>query len=91
MISTAQPTSPSPQHCLSLCNTGSPQNGANDSYNHILDDFVNSLVEESNNKDGKNIMDKGKAKNYSDNTDNNNAGDGDHSNNNSNNTTPISS
>ena len=71
---------------MSSCDTGPPENGANNSYNYILDDFVNGLAEESNNKDSKNIMDEGKAKNYSnkndnsDNTDDNDFGNSDSSN-----------
>jgi hypothetical protein len=48
------------------------KNGANDSYNYILDDLVNGLAEKSNNKDGKNIIDKSKAKNNSNGSDNSN-------------------
>jgi len=39
---------------------------ANNSCNYILDGLINGLAKESNNKDGKNVVDKGKAKNYSD-------------------------
>jgi len=58
---------------------------ANNSHNYILGDLVNSLAKKSDNKDGKNIIDKGKAENYndgsdnSDDTDNNDSGDGDSS------------
>jgi len=53
-----------------------------------LDNFINSLVKKSNNKDSKNVMDEGKAGNYSDESnnsddiDNNDFGDSDSSNNN---------
>jgi len=62
--------------------------GLIDSYNYILNNFINDLAEESDNKDSKNVMDKGKAENYSNkssdsnNTDDNNFKDGDSSNNN---------
>jgi hypothetical protein len=62
------------------------ENRANNSYNYILNNLVNSLAKESNNKDGKNIIDKGKAENNSDgsnnsnNTDNNDSRDGNSSN-----------
>ena len=81
MVSTTWPTSPSPQHCISPYNTRPPEYRANNSYNYILDNFINGLTKESKNKDSKNVTDKGKAKNYSDrsddsnNTDNNNFGD----------------
>ena len=72
--------SPSPR------NTGPPQDRASNSCNYILDDPVNGLAKKSdysnNNKDGENIIDKGKAENYSDRSDDsgdidNNASDGD--------------
>jgi hypothetical protein len=71
---------------MSPRNTKPLKDGANDSHNYILDNFINSLAEESNNKNGKNIIDKGKAKNNSngsnnsDNTDNNNSRDSNSSN-----------
>ena len=62
---------------------------ANNSCNHILDNIVNGLAKENdNNKDGKNVMDEDKAKNYSNgsnnsgDTDDNNSGDSDSSNSN---------
>jgi len=61
------------------------EDGANDSHNYILDDLVNGLAEESDNENGKNVVDEGKAKNYSDgsddsdNTDNDNSRDSDSS------------
>jgi hypothetical protein len=67
---------------MSPYNTRPLEDRANNSYNYILDDLINGLAKESNNKDGENVIDKGKAKNYSDgsdnsdNTDNNNSGDG---------------
>jgi len=70
---------------MSPYNTGPLEYRANGSYNYILDNLVNSLTEESNNKDGENVTDKGKAENYSngsndsDNIDNNNSRDGDSS------------
>ena len=66
---------------MSLYNTKPPENRANNSCNYILDNFINSLAKKSNNKDSENVMDKGKAKNYSNgsdnsnNTDDNNSGD----------------
>ena len=69
-VSAARPTSPSPRHYTSPRDTGPPEDGANDSRNYILDDLVNSLAEESdNNEDGENVMDEGKAENYSDGSD----------------------
>ena len=73
---------------MSPHNTRLLEDGANNSYNYILDDLVNSLTKESNNKDGENIIDKGKAKNNSDgnnnsnNTDNNNSSNSNSSNSN---------
>ena len=73
---------------MSPCNTGPPEDGTNNSCNYILDNLANGLAEESDNKNSENIVDKGKAKNYSnrsdnsDNIDNNNFGDGDSSNSN---------
>jgi hypothetical protein len=70
---------------MSLYNTKPPEDGANNSCNYILDDFVNGLTEKSKNKDGENVIDKGKAKNYSNGSDNsddmnnNNFGDSDSS------------
>jgi len=67
---------------------------ANDSCNYILNNIVNGLAKESNNnKDGKNVIDEGKAKNYSDGSDNsgdidnNDSGDNNSSNNNKGNKT----
>ena len=57
---------------MSFRNTKPPENGANNSRNYILDNLVNSLAKESNNKDGKNIIDKSKAKNNSNGSDNSN-------------------
>ena len=66
-------TSPLPRHSSSPRKTGPPQDRASNSRNYILDDLVNGLAEESNhsdnNEDGENIMDEGKAKNYSDGSD----------------------
>ena len=62
-------------------NTRPLEDRANNSHNYILDNLVNSLAEESDNKDNKNIINKGKTKNYSDrsnnsdNTDNNDSRD----------------
>ena len=70
---------------MSSYNTRLPEYRANNSYNYILDNLINGLTKESNNKDGKNIIDKGKAGNYgngsnnSNNMDNNDSGDGDSS------------
>ena len=83
------PTSLSPWHCTSPRDTGLLQDGANNSCNYILDDLINGLAKESdNNEDGENVIDKGKAKNYSDgsndsgDTDDNDFGDGNSSGNN---------
>jgi len=89
-VSAARPTSPSPRHCPSPRDTEPPQDGANDSHNHILDDLVNGLAEESDSEDGENVMDEGKAENYSDDTDDDDAGDGDRRNSDDGNATPIS-
>jgi len=73
---------------MSPRNTKPPENRANNSYNYILDNLINSLAKESNNKDNKNVIDKDKAKNYSNksnnsnNTDNNNSRDSNSSNSN---------
>ncbi|OCL04048.1 hypothetical protein AOQ84DRAFT_417177 [Glonium stellatum] len=81
-----RPTSPSPRHSPFPRDTGPPQDRAGNSRNHILEGLVNGLAEESdhsdNNKDGENIMDEGKAENYSDGSDDSgdtddDAGDGD--------------
>jgi len=70
---------------MSPYNTRPLEYRTNNSYNYILDDLVNGLTKESNNEDGKNITDKGKAGNYgngsnnSNNMDNNDSGDGDSS------------
>ena len=88
MVSTARPTSPSPRHYISPYNTRLLKYRANNSCNYILDDLINGLAKESNNKNSKNVIDKGKAENYSnssnnsDNTDNNDSGDGNSSNSN---------
>ena len=64
------------------------EDGANNSYNHILDNLINGLTKESDNEDGENVMDEGKAENYSngsddsDDTDDDDSGDGDSSNSN---------
>ncbi|XTI82471.1 hypothetical protein V2W45_1326042 [Cenococcum geophilum] len=85
-ISAAQPTSSSPQHYISPCDTKLLENRANNSYNYILDNLANSLAKESNSKNSKNVADKGKAKNYNNssnnsvNTDNNDFGDSNSSN-----------
>jgi len=87
VVSTARPTSFFPRHRISLYNTRLPEYRSNNSYNYILDDFVNGLTKESDSKDSKNVTDKGKAENYSNgsnnsnNTDNNDSGDGNSSNN----------
>ena len=57
------------------------ENRANDSRNYILDDLVNGLTEESNNKNGENVIDKGKAENNSDKSNNSNDTDNDNSSN----------
>jgi hypothetical protein len=73
---------------MSPCDTRPLEDGANNSYNYILDDLANGLAKESDNKDGKNVVDKGKAKNYSNgsnnsnNTDNDDSRDGNSSNSN---------
>ena len=54
---------------------------ANDSRNHILNNLVNGLAKESNNEDGKNIINKGKAKNNNNRSNNSNNMDDDNSNN----------
>ena len=82
----ARPTSSSPQHYISPYNTKLLEDRTNNNCNYILDNFINSLAKKSNNKNGKNVMDKGKAKNYSDGSDNsddidnNNSRDSDSSN-----------
>jgi hypothetical protein len=65
VVSTARPTSPSLRHCISPYSIRPPEYRANNSRNYILDNLINGLTKESNNKDGKNVIDKGKAKNYS--------------------------
>jgi hypothetical protein len=78
---------------MSPYNTRPLENRANNSYNYILNNLINSLAKESNNKDSKNVIDKGKAKNYSngsnnsDDTDNNNSRDSNSSNSNKGNKT----
>ena len=57
------------------------KDGANNSCNYILDDLVNSLTKESNNKDGENVIDKNKAKNNSNGSNNSNNTDNNDSNN----------
>ena len=57
---------------MSFYNTKLLKYRANNSYNYILDNFINGLIKESNNKDGENVTDKGKAENYSDESDNSN-------------------
>jgi len=81
VVFAARPTSSSPWHYISPRDTGLLEDRANNSRNYIPDNLVNGLAEESNNKDGENVIDKGKAENYSDgsgdsdNTDNDNPGD----------------
>ena len=48
---------------MSFYNTGPLEDGANDSCNYILNNLINGLAEESDNKDGKNIINKSKAEN----------------------------
>ena len=73
---------------ISPYNTKPLENKANNSYNYILGDLINGLAKESNNKDSKNVIDKGKAENYnngsnnSNDTDNNNSRNGNSSNSN---------
>jgi len=67
-----RPTSSSPQHYISPYNTKLLEDRANKSYNYILDDLVNGLAKESNNKDSENIIDKGKTKNCSNGSNNSN-------------------
>ena len=62
---------------MSPRNTKPLEDGANDSCNYILDDFVNGLAKESNNKDGENVIDKGKAENNSNGSNNSNNTDND--------------
>ena len=64
---------------MSPYNTKPLKDGVNNSYNYILDDLVNGLAEESNNKDSENVIDKGKAENNSDGSDNSNNTDDDDS------------
>ena len=73
---------------MSPRDTRPPEDGANNSRNYILDDLVNGLAKESDNEDsedGENVMDEGKAENYSDgsndsdDTDDNDSEDGDSS------------
>ena len=71
---------------MSPYNTKLLENGVNDSCNYILNDLVNSLTEESNNKDSENVIDENKAKNNSNRSNNsNNTDDNDSGNSNSNN------
>ena len=51
---------------MSPRDTKLPEDRANNSRNYILDDLVKSLAKESNNKDGENVINKGKAENNSD-------------------------
>ena len=57
---------------MSPCDTRLLEDGVNNSCNYILDNLVNSLAEESNNKDSENVIDKGKAENYSNGSNNSN-------------------
>ena len=69
---------------MSLRDTKPLKDGANNSCNYILDDLVNSLTKESNNKDGENVIDKNKAKNNSNGSNNSdNTNDNDFGNSNS--------
>jgi len=83
-----RPTSSSPQHYISPYNTRLLKDGTNNNYNYILDNLINGLAKESNNKDGENVIDEGKAENYSDGSNNSNdidnddSGDGNSSNSN---------
>ena len=79
MVSTTQPINSSPWHYISPRNTRPPENRANNNYNYILNNLANGLAEESDNEDGKNIVDKGKAKNYSNGSDNSNNTDNNNS------------
>ena len=54
---------------MSFCDTRPLENRANNSCNYILDNLINGLAKESNNKDSENVVDKGKAENYSDGSD----------------------
>ena len=71
---------------MSSCNTRPLEDGANNSCNYILDNLVNGLAKESDNKDSENVIDKGKAENNSDGSNNSddmnddNSGDSDSSN-----------
>ena len=73
---------------MSPCNTRLLEDRANNSCNYILDNLINGLAKESDNKDGENVIDKGKAENYSngsnnsDDTDDNDSKDSDSSNSN---------
>jgi hypothetical protein len=73
---------------MSSRNTKPLENRANNSYNYILNNFVNGLAKKGNNKNGENVINKGKTKNNSDgsddsnNIDNDDFGDGDSSNSN---------
>ena len=70
---------------ISPRDTGPLEDRANNSCNYILGDLVNGLAKESDNEDGENVMDEGKAENYndgsddSDDTDDDDSGDGDSS------------
>jgi hypothetical protein len=72
VVSTTRPTSSSPQHYISPRDTRPLEDRANNSCNYILDNLINGLAKKSDNKDsknikdGKNVIDEGKAKNYSD-------------------------
>ena len=72
MVLTIQPTSSFFWHYISPYNTRLLEYGANNSCNYILNDFVDGLTKESDNKNSKNGIDKGKAKNYDNRSDNNN-------------------
>ena len=78
-VSTTRRTSPSPRHYMSPRDTRPLEDRANNSRNYILDDFVNGLAKESDNEDGENVIDEGKAENYSDGSNNSNDTDNDDS------------
>ena len=86
VVSAIWPTSFFFWYCMSSRNTRLLEDRVNNSRNYILDDFVNGLAKESNNKDGENIINKGKAENNSDgsnnsdNIDNDNSGNSNSSN-----------
>ena len=57
---------------MSPYNTKPLEDRVNNNCNYILDNFVNGLTKESDNKNSKNVIDKGKAENNSNKSNNSN-------------------